>query len=262
MRIALYQCPPGPDDLAGNLRRLREAAQRAAAQSADLLVCPEMFASGYNIGAERVAALAEAADGAIAETVAGIAREFDLGVLYGYPERNPAGAPFNSVQLIDRRGERRANYRKTHLYGDLDRGQFSASDEPPAIVELDGWKIGLLICFDVEFPEAVRTLSLAGADLVLVPTANMHPYEFVCQVLVPTRAYENQVFLAYANFQGHEGELEYCGLSCVVAPDGQVIARAKQPDELLIADLEPERIAMVREGYSYLRLRRPLLYRS
>jgi len=81
-------------------------------------------------------------------------------------------------------------------------------------------------------------------------------------VLVPTRAYENQVFLAYANFQGSEGELEYCGLSCVVAPDGQVIARAKQAGELLIADLEPERIAMVREGYSYLRLRRPMLYRS
>jgi predicted amidohydrolase len=90
----------------------------------------------------------------------------------------------------------------------------------------------------------------------------MHPYEFVCQVLVPTRAYENQVFLAYANFQGSEGELEYCGLSCVVAPDGQVMARAKQAGELLIADLEPERIAMVREGYSYLRLRRPMLYRS
>ena len=106
MRLALYQCPPGPDDLAGNLRRLREAAQRAAAQSADLLVCPEMYASGYNIGAERVAALAEAADGAIAETVAGIAREFDVGILYGYPESNPAGAPFNSVQLIDRQGER------------------------------------------------------------------------------------------------------------------------------------------------------------
>lgn len=261
MRIALYQCPPGPDDLAGNLSRLREAAHRAAAQSADLLVCPEMFTSGYNIGAARVAALAEDAAGSSAQAIAEIARENRLGILYGYPERNPAGAPFNSVQLIDRHGERRANYRKTHLYGDLDRSQFSPSDEPSALFELDGWKIGLLICFDVEFPEAVRSLALAGADLVLVPTANMRPYEFVAEVVVPCRAYENQVFLAYANFQGPEGELDYCGLSCVVAPDGQILARARDPEQLLIADLEPERIAMVREGFSYLRLRRPMLYR-
>ncbi|SDI49484.1 carbon-nitrogen hydrolase family protein [Pseudomonas panipatensis] len=262
MRLALYQCPPGPDDRAGNLRRLREAAQRAASQGADLLVCPEMFVSGYNIGAARVAALAEAAGGSTAAAIATIARDNDLGILYGYPESNPDGAPFNSVQLIDRHGERRANYRKTHLYGDLDRSQFSPSDEAAAVFELDGWKIGLLICFDVEFPEAVRSLALAGADLILVPTANMRPYEFVAEVLVPCRAYENQVFLAYANFQGVEGELDYCGLSSVVAPDGQVLARASQAEELLIADLDPERLAMARAGFSYLKLRRPLLYRS
>ena len=194
--------------------------------------------------------------------IAEIAREHKLGILYGYPERDANGAIFNSVQLIDRQGERRANYRKTHLYGDLDRSQFSASDEPPAIFELDGWKIGLLICFDVEFPEAVRTLALAGADLVLVPTANMRPYEFVAQVLVPTRAYENQVFLAYANYVGNEEEIEYCGLSSIVAPDGQVLTKAKHSEELLVAELDPQRIALAREGYSYVHLRRPVLYRS
>lgn len=262
MYLALYQCPPGPDDVAGNLQRIEQAAQQAVRSGADLLVLPEMFLSGYNIGAQRVAELAEACDGPSALRIAEIAREHKLGILYGYPERDTSGAIFNSVQLIDRQGERRANYRKTHLYGDLDRSQFSASDEPPAIFELDGWKVGLLICFDVEFPEAVRTLALAGADLVLVPTANMRPYEFVAQVLVPTRAYENQVFLAYANYVGNEGELEYCGLSCIVAPDGQVISQAKHGEELLVAELDPQRIALAREGYSYVHLRRPVLYRS
>ncbi|KAF1067217.1 MAG: (R)-stereoselective amidase [Pseudomonas citronellolis] len=221
-----------------------------------------MFSSGYNIGAARVAALAEAADGPTAGAIAALARQHRLAILYGYPEHNPEGAPFNAAQLIDRDGQCRHNYRKTHLYGDLDRQQFSASDSPSALFELNGWKLGILICFDVEFPEAVRSLALAGADLVLVPTANMLPYEFVCDVLVPCRAYENQVFLAYANFDGAEGELTYCGKSCVVAPDGQVIARAGQPEELLIADLEPERLALAREGFSYVHLRRPVLYRS
>lgn len=262
MYLALYQCPPGPGDVAGNLRRLEHAAQQAVSSGADLLVLPEMFLCGYNIGASRVADLAEASDGPSAARIADIARSHKLGILYGYPERDASGAIYNSVQLIDRHGEQRANYRKTHLYGELDRSQFSASDQPPAIFELDGWKVGLLICFDVEFPEAVRTLALAGADLVLVPTANMRPYEFVAQVLVPTRAYENQVFLAYANYVGNEDEIEYCGLSCIVAPDGQVMAQAKHGEELLVTELDPQRIALAREGYSYVHLRRPVLYRS
>ncbi|MNZ49867.1 (R)-stereoselective amidase [compost metagenome] len=261
MRLALYQCPPGPNDVTGNLRRLEQAAQEAAQQGADLLVCPEMFTSGYNIGAERVAALAEPTDGATADAVALLAREIGIGILYGYPERAANGAIYNSVQLIDRHGQHHANYRKTHLYGELDRSQFSASDTAPAVFELDGWRIGLLICFDVEFPEAVRSLALAGADLVLVPTANMRPYEFVANVVVPCRAYENQVFLAYANFDGKEGELDYCGLSCIVAPDGEVLARADQPEQVLFAELDRERLARTREAFSYVGLRRPELYR-
>lgn len=263
MRLALLQCAPGlPGDVAGNLRRLRDAARDAASQGADLLVCPEMYATGYNIGAARVAALAEPADGPIAQAVAAIARESGLGVLYGYPERHGSGGtPYNSVQLIDRGGERRANYRKTHLYGELDRSQFSAADTLPAPVELDGWKIGMLICFDMEFPEAVRSLALAGADLVLVPTANMRPYEFVAETMVPCRAYENQVFLAYANYQGPEGALDYCGLSSVAAPDGRALARAGGAGgQLLIADLDRNEVTRSRADFSYLRLRQPALY--
>ena len=264
MRLALCQCTPGPDDLEGNLARLRAAAREAAAQGADLLVFPEMYASGYNIGAARAAELAEDADGRIAGQVAQAARDCGLGILYGYPERNPAGKPYNSVQLIDRQGRRRAGYRKTHLYGALDRSQFSSSDEPPAVFELDGWKIGLLICFDVEFPETVRRLALEGADLVLVPTANMHPYEFVARTLVPSRAYENQIFLAYANYQGPEGELEYVGLSSIVAPDGKSVDQSLPPHapsaQLLIADLDRAELARAREDFSYLGLRRPDLY--
>ena len=122
--------------------------------------------------------------------------------------------------------------------------------------------MGLLICYDIEFAPHVAELARAGVELILVPTANMRPYEFVAQVLVPTRAFENQVFLAYANYVGSEGEIEYCGLSSIVAPDGQVLTKAKHSEELLVAELDPQRIALAREGYSYVHLRRPVLYRS
>jgi predicted amidohydrolase len=268
MRLALFQCEPGqPGDVAGNRARLDQTAQAAAAQGASLLVLPEMYCTGYNIGADRVAQLAEDADGPGAGAVADIARRHGLAILYGYPERNPQGQPFNSVQLIDRDGRRRTNYRKTHLYGDLDRAQFSASDTLGAVFEFEGWRIGLLICFDMEFPETVRCLALAGAELILVPTANMLPYTFVAETLAPCRAYENQVFLAYANYLGREGGLDYCGQSCVVAPDGELLVRAQDclaggsaPGQLLFADIERSRLDDARAQFSYLSLRRPSLY--
>ena len=131
---------------------------------------------------------------------------------------------------------------------------------PPTVAELDGLKLGILICYDVEFPENVRLLALQGAELVAVPTANMAPYTFVCRSLVPARAYENHLFLAYANRCGHEGELEYLGQSCIVAPDGTDLARAGAGEELILADVDPARIEAWRPHNPYLADRRPELY--
>ena len=182
MRVALYQCPPRPLDVAGNLQRLHQVAMEAT--DADLLVLPEMFLSGYNIGLEAVGALAEAQDGPSAQRIAAIAQAAGTAILYGYPERSDDGQIYNAVQLIDAQGQRLCNYRKTHLFGDLDHSMFSAGEDDFPLVELDGWKLGFLICYDIEFPENARRLALAGAELILVPTANMIPYDFVADVTI------------------------------------------------------------------------------
>ncbi|GLZ84848.1 carbon-nitrogen hydrolase [Metapseudomonas resinovorans] len=261
MRIALFQCPPLPRDPAANLDRLQLRAAEAARRGAQLLVTPEMYLSGYNIGAEAVSALAEPCDGAWAGRIAEIAREQGIAILYGYPERSVEGAIFNSVQLIDAKGQRLGNYRKTHLFGELDRSMFSAGGDDYPLVELHGWKLGMLICYDVEFPENVRRLALAGADAVLVPTANMEPYDFVCDVLVRTRAFESQCYLAYANYCGAEGEIRYCGLSSVCAPDGSQAAICGREETLAFADLKRDKLEASRQSLTYLRDRRAELYR-
>lgn len=261
MRIALYQCPPLPLDPEANLARLHRQAAEAARRGARLLVGPEMYLSGYNIGREAAQTLAQPSDGPWAEQVAAIAREQGIAILYGYPERGEGGALYNSAQLIDARGERLGNYRKTHLFGELDRGMFSPGEAPCPIIELEGWKLGVLICYDVEFPENVRRLAMAGAELVLVPTANMVPYDFVCDVLVRTRAYESQCYLAYANYCGAEGAIRYCGLSSLNGPDGEQTARAGRDETLLLADLAHEALQTSRATITYLHDRRPELYR-
>lgn len=253
LTLALLQCEPAPLDVAGNLQRLEHAAAMAAASNAQLLVCPEMFVSGYAIGKAAVQRLAQSADGAWAQSIATIAQHHGLTIVYGYPERDASGAVFNAAQCINAQGQRCLNYRKTYLFGDLDRQQFEAGAPSAATFTLQGWNLGLLICYDVEFPEATRRLSLAGADLIVVPTANMPEYDFVAQSLVPVRAYENQLYVAYANYVGAEGPVHYGGLSVLAAPDGQTLTQAGRVSTLLIATLDEARLNSARAAAHHVR---------
>ncbi|MGQ4384503.1 carbon-nitrogen hydrolase family protein [Streptomyces sp. SAS_270] len=260
MRTALLQSSGRPGSVAVNLKVLDEAAGRAAAAGAGLLVAPEMFLTGYAIG-DDIAHLAESADGESADAIAETAGRHGVAIAYGYPERS-ADAVFNSVQLISADGSRLANYRKTHLFGGFERDHFTPGDQPVVQAELGGLRVGLMICYDVEFPENVRAHALAGTDLLLVPTAQMHPFQFVAESLVPVRAFENQMYIAYVNRVGQEGEFEFVGLSALAGPDGVARARAGRGEELVLADADPVALAASREANPYLQDRRPGLYGS
>lgn len=260
MRTALLQSSGRPGSVAGNLKVLDEAAGRAADAGAGLLVVPEMFLTGYAIG-DDIARLAEPADGDSAGAIAETAGRHGLAVAYGYPER--AGEHvFNAAQLISADGVRLANYRKTHLFGCFERDHFTPGEQPVVQADLGGLRVGIMICYDVEFPENVRAHALAGTDLLLVPTAQMHPFQFVAESLVPVRAFENQMYVAYVNRVGREGEFEFVGLSTLAAPDGVARARAGRGEELLLADADPGFLAASREANPYLTDRRPGLYES
>lgn len=128
MRTALLQSSGRPGSVVENLKVLDEAAGRAAAAGAGLLVTPELFLTGYAIG-EDLARLAEPADGEAADEVAETAARHGLALAYGYPERAPEGTVFNSVQLVTAEGARLANYRKTHLYGGFERAHFTPASD-------------------------------------------------------------------------------------------------------------------------------------
>jgi predicted amidohydrolase len=260
MRTALLQSSGRPGSTVENLKVLDEAAGRAAVAGAGLVVAPEMFLTGYAIG-DDIARLAEPADGDSADAIAEIATRHGVAVAYGYPER--AGEQvYNSAQLISAEGIRLANYRKTHLFGCFERDHFTPGEQPVVQAELGGLRVGLMICYDVEFPENVRAHALADTDLLLVPTAQMHPFQFVAESVVPVRAFENQMYVAYVNRTGPEGEFEFVGLSTLAGPDGVARARAGRGEELVLADADPALLAASREANPYLKDRRPGLYGS
>jgi predicted amidohydrolase len=259
LRIALQQGPPGiPATAEAGLAALAGSARRAAAAGARLLVTPELSLTGYALG-DAAAERAEPADGPAARAVAAIAAEHRLAIAYGYPER--AGtAVYNAVRLIGPDGGTLAAYRKTHLYGAYENAAFTAGDRLVVQTELEGLRIGLLICYDVEFPETVRAHALAGTDLLLVPTALMLPHEFIARTLLPARAWESQLYIAYTNRCGPEGGLTFAGLSTLAAPDGTEPARAGSGEELLVAEVDPALLRASRAVSPYLADRRPELY--
>ncbi|MFG1645862.1 carbon-nitrogen hydrolase family protein [Amycolatopsis sp. NPDC049252] len=248
MRVAVHQGP------------FAELPGAVAASGADLVVAAEMITTGYHIGA-RTHELAEPADGPTAARMSALARETGAALAYGYPEAD-GGHVFNSVQLIDNQGSRLANYRKTHLFGAIDKDWVAPGTEAVVQADLGGVRVGLLICYDVEFPEMVRAHALAGTELLVAPTALMSPYELVADTLVPARAYESQLFVAYANRCDTERELTYCGRSCVVAPTGEVLARAGAGPELVHAEITRDALVASRLENTHLADRRPDLYRG
>jgi predicted amidohydrolase len=259
VRIALLQSSGRLRDVSANLAELAGAAAEAAAAGADLLIAPELFLTGYAIGAD-VRALAEPVDGPSTGQVGRTAARNGIAVAYGYPELAPGGHLHNAAVIVGADGGVLANYRKTHLFGDFEREHFTPGDTGIVQAELAGLRVGLLICYDIEFPEPVRAHALAGTDLLVVPTAQMRPFEFVADTVIPARAWESQLYVAYVNRHGREEPFDFVGRSCLSGPDGTTRARAGAGRELLLADVDPVLLAGSRSANPYLVDRRPELY--
>jgi len=255
--LALFQSEALADTPVERLTRLETAAAKAAKKSADLLVTPELYMSGYNVGAA-IKKRAEPRDGPFLSAAAEIAQRNGLALAIGYPER--AGKViYNATAMIDADGALRGSYRKLHLPGRFEKETFALGDDFQ-LFEIAGLKVAPLICYDVEFPEAVRNRALAGADLIIAPTALRVHYAHVARLTIPARAFENGTYVAYANHAGQEGDWHFCGLSCIAAPDGSILVQAGSGEELVIAALDPARIAAARADIPYLEERRPDLY--
>ena len=214
----------------------------------DLVICPELFLSGYNVG-DRIRQVAEAQDGPFAQMAAALATKHGTAVIYGYPEA--AGALiYNAAACIDRDGGTIARHRKLRLPNAYEKSYFATGDAC-TVLQLHGWSIAILVCYDVEFPEVVRASAARGAQLVVAPTALRKEWAFVARSMIPTRAFENRFFVAYANCCGREGSFEYLGESCFAGPDGRVIAGGTA-EGLVTATLDLGDIARARRSLDYL----------
>jgi predicted amidohydrolase len=256
--IAVVQEPAVAGDVAANVRRT--AAVLAEHPAADIVVFPELFLCGYRLDTVEAAAV-EASSAAVQELCAAAAAH-DTVVISGFAER-AGDVVYNSLLCVDRTGAVAGVYRKTHLFG-AEADAFAVGDRIE-VIEVDGLRVGPMVCFDVEFPEIARTLALSGVDLFVVSSANMHPYHHDHRVACLSRALENRTPLVYSNLVGAEAGLRFVGGSRVVSGAGEVVvecgggASVAQCRLTLTSGIDENED--VNEDTDYLRHRRPELYR-
>ena len=248
LRLALWQGAGVPGDLAATAAEAGRVMRLAAEKGAGLIVFPEGFLTGYHIPGLAPGGLGdvEAALGDVARA----AGELGVAAVMGTALETPDGFR-NSAVILSAAGEEIGRYHKRALFGAWEKATFLPGDAPFRF-ECGGLKVGLAICYDVEFPEIVRAEAQAGADLVVVPTALMAPHHRVARLMVPVRALENQIFLGYANRSGSEPGLDFVGLSSIRGPWGEALAEAGADPALLLADLDRAALRRARAEESYL----------
>jgi predicted amidohydrolase len=228
VRIACAQLAPRVGDADGNRTLAAEAIRAAIAGGARIVVLPELVSSGYVFeSADEARSLAEPADGPM---LAGWAEEAARGeavVVGGFAELGEDGGVYNSAAVVGAGGVL-AVYRKTHLW-DREKLCFAPGMQAAPLVETFLGRIGLAVCYDLYFPELVRGLALAGADLITVPAnlplfprpAGERPVEIA---LAQATAHVSKVWVALCDRAGRERGVDWTGASCIVDPDGWLAA--------------------------------------
>ena len=260
-QIAMVQFAPVRKNISANIRSIQNLLHGVRA---DLIVLPELANSGYLYnGKNALRGIAEESDGKgpFLSAIQYLATASNAVIVTGYAER--AGQDlFNSAAAVSPE-EVLVNYRKTHLYN-TESDLFSKGDTGFVTFSWRDVEIGIMICFDWIFPESARTLSLAGAQIIVHPANLVLPY---CQDAMITRSIENRVFTITANRTGHEklrgARLTFTGKSQMTSPKGEILFRGpKQKSTVHITEIDPKDALdkLVSEKNNIFADRRPELY--
>ena len=287
IRLGIFQAEAacGEGATAKNMRLLEQAVGHAKRFDVGLLAFPELFVSGYTLDPGAARSVAEYSDGPSITRATELARDNKMALIVPYAEKldGPGDRTlyFDSIAVIDETGRLLDSYRKTHLYAQQERDDWDIGNSEFPVHRIQDFPVGVLNCYECEFPELVRILALKGAKLIVGPTAadsyyrmpngerSRVPYPDVSRVQFPGHAFANNLFFAYSNHCGYEtrsGDVwHYRGNSIVYGPHGDVVVAAgHQQDTLLIADCVPAHYGRTHPepGFHYLKDRRPELYRQ
>lgn len=260
--IALAQMAPALNDNEENLRRMGSYIQRICSeQPTDLIVFPELSLTGYECGLN-FTRLAERITGHAVSYIAGKAAEFNVYVVFGMPVKEKVESIlFNAAVVIGPDGELLGDYRKLHLQGE-ERLAFRPGYRLP-IFDTEFGGLGVMIGWDMAFPEVARSLALDGADLIVAPSAWTADQMDAWRAYTASRACENAMYVAAANRVGQEPSYVFGGESLLVGPRGQTHTFLDAAIEgYAVATVDLDEIRTVREESQVFQCRQPAAYRT
>lgn len=260
MKLSIAQINIQSGDLFANTNSILTYIQNAAENGCDLVIFPEMSDTGYDM--EVIVQKASDWKSGLVPKMCEAALKYNVNIVAGVSERKE-GSVYNSVVVINRKGQITDRYRKTHLVTAepmLEHHYLKPGDRL-GLAEIDGHKIGIMTCYEVRFPEIARSLSLLGIELLIIPAAWPLVRLPHWQNLVVSRAIENQVFIAAANRLGNDTGIQFAGTSMFVGPYGNCLAAGSQIHEKLITvEVDFEEIQVVRQQIKVHQDRRKELY--
>lgn len=256
MRIGVIQMDCTPGNIPTNIEKIHQKVEKI--ENADLVVLPELVDSGYIMSdVKRCSALPEMAS--TIHQLSKLARNKSIYLVAGIME-NENNQIFNVAVVINPEGEVIAKYRKIHLYTPSGEGVFTAGNDIVTL-NISGFNVGLMICYDTRFPEMARSLALSGAEVIIVPTAWPFPRVEHWQLLTRVRAIENQCYLIGANRVGQDANAIFCGNSRIIDPHGIVVSSASEDqEEIIYGDVSREKLDFVRNRMPVFEHRRADVY--
>ncbi|MFZ5918961.1 MAG: carbon-nitrogen hydrolase family protein [Chloroflexota bacterium] len=260
--VAAVQTDPQLADVNENLKQMQEfVRQIATEQHVDLILFPELVTTGYECGV-RFTELAERVPGPAVNLLTQWAGEFGVYIAAGLAAKEKVESIlYNAAVLVGPDGELLGQYNKVHL-----RGEERLAFRPGfryTLWETEFGLVGMMLGWDLAFPEVARSLALEGAELILVGANWEEPNADEWKTYLKARAYENSVFIAGANRVGKEYSYRFAGHSLIGGPRGQVFAELEEPVAgYVAARVDLDEVRQVREEYQFFQCRQPTSYRA
>ena len=248
MKIAALQMDIVWENRAANYRKAEQGAARAVENGADLIVLPEMFATGFSMN---TAVTAEPQNGETVTFLKNLARTLKVGIIGGFVKALSDGRAQNCAVAVDREGVEIAVYAKSYLFSYMGEDKYHVAGDGVRVFEFDGLRCACFICYDLRFPELFRQVcrETDAAFVIASWPADRAPH---WKTLLPARAVENQFYVVGVNRVGNGHGLRFQGDSMIVDPAGELLEAGNDVETILIADITSKRVREVRSAMPFL----------
>jgi len=260
LKFAVIQMDVKIGDVAHNIKTVEGKLFEAVSQTIkpDVIVLPEMWNTGYAL--TEIDELADFEGNETKAVLSKFAKQHQVNIVGGSIAEKRKEGVYNTIFAFDRQGNEISDYSKLHLFRLMDEEKYLQAGHKLGQLSIDGIEAGMMICYDIRFPELARSLALQGVKVLFVPAQWPHPRLHHWRTLLQARAIENQMYVIACNRMGISGNTEFFGHSIVIDPWGDIIVEAGEEETILYGELDLEVVEKVRQTIPIFADRRPQFY--